>query len=554
MSEKITGLFVVLVVTLFSAGLVRTLPAYTLSLPTKAVAMCVMSATSPASSACALIARDLDCDRDADVVNILEVASRWRSSVGEPNYGRPHDCDGDIDIVDIMKTAARWGESCESASYTCDAMGNRLSITTPEGTITYTYDAADRLLSTSDGTTFIWDDNGNMLSKGSTVYTYNAANRLIQVVSGTTMVQFIYDGDGKLIRRIANGTTTDYLHVTLAGIPQVLVESSGGNDTFYTYGLARLAMITPEGTQSYYHFDGLNSVVNLTNHAGQVTASYVYDAFGMIRSQTRDAANLFTFAGEQTDPSVNLHYLRTRWYDPALGRFLTRDPFAGYEEDILSLNRYVYVRNNPINFVDPSGQDWASESWAFLKDVGRAVVDFPSNLHFIKEWDSVKPYVLEEIYVAAGRALQAIDITQGLKEAQEFFAEEAQIAAKQGKRGEAYLYRGLRFAAGVDRIVLEVNPVTGAPLWARKNTARFVQVETGLFTGQENIYDATKFAGELLIDLLLDKAVNKTADELLKQLYKANPELATRIAESFGGGPGFRYRGGRAGKVPQFRL
>jgi len=123
-------------------------------------------------------------------------------------------------------------------------------------------------------------------------------------------------------------------------------------------------MTDPGGTQQYYHYDGLGSTRNLTNGSGQEIASYTYDVFGAIRSMTGSPTNDFTFAGEQVDEETGLIYLRARYYDPATGRFTTRDPFPGEEDNPQSLNRYVYAENNPINRIDPSGK------LAFLAVVG----------------------------------------------------------------------------------------------------------------------------------------------------------------------------------------
>jgi len=235
-------------------------------------------------------------------------------------------------------------------------MGNRLSMTTPEGTITYTYDAADRLLSISDGTTFTWDDNGNMLSKGSTTYAYDAANRLIQVSDGTTLVQFTYDGDGKRVSKVVNGATTSYLYDVNTTLPVVLIESGDGGDILYTYGADLIAMTDPGGAQSYYHYDGLGSVRNLSDGTGAMIASYTYGAFGDLRMMKGSSDNAFKFTGEQTDDETGLIYLRARYYDPSVGRFTTRDPFPGFIADPQSLNDYAYASNNPIKYVDPSGE------------------------------------------------------------------------------------------------------------------------------------------------------------------------------------------------------
>jgi RHS repeat-associated protein len=252
--------------------------------------------------------------------------------------------------------------------YQYDPMGNRLSMATNSGTTTYTYDAADRLL-TAGATAFTWDADGNMLTKGGQTFTYDAVNRLTQVVSGTLTVGFAYDGDGRRASKTVNGTATGYVYDTIAGLAYVLAEQTGGDITLYTYGADLLAMTDPAGAQSYYHADGLGSTRGLTNGSGQVTARYTYDVFGAVRSSGGAGNTAFKFAGEQTDDESGLIYLRARYYDPSLARFLSKDLWRGSQQDTQSLNRYVYVKNNPTNQVDPSGAifEMLAEKWQNIK-------------------------------------------------------------------------------------------------------------------------------------------------------------------------------------------
>ena len=81
-----------------------------------------------------------------------------------------------------------------------------------------------------------------------------------------------------------------------------------------------------------------------------MVASDGYDVFGAIRSQSGSGDTEFRFTGDQRDPQLqrNFYYLRTRYYDPEIGRFLGQDPVPGG-------NLYAYVLNNPANWTDPSG-------------------------------------------------------------------------------------------------------------------------------------------------------------------------------------------------------
>lgn len=241
-----------------------------------------------------------------------------------------------------------------SISYTYDPMGNRLSITDESGTTNYTYDAGDRLLS-AGFSSFTYDNNGNMLSKGSTTYAYDYANRLIRVVSGSSTVELAYDGDGHRVSKSANGEVAAYLYDINAAMPSVIVENDDGSITSYVYGADLIAMVDSDGSWLYYQYDGLGSVRDLADGSGNTIVTYSYYAFGGLQSMVGSSVNTFMFTGQRTDEETGLLYLRARYYGAELGRFLTIDPVAGTDWDSQTVNRYVYVRNNPVLYVDPTG-------------------------------------------------------------------------------------------------------------------------------------------------------------------------------------------------------
>ena len=89
---------------------------------------------------------------------------------------------------------------------------------------------------------------------------------------------------------------------------------------------------------------------------GLVTATYKYDVFGAVRSQSGTGNTEYRFTGQQDDATLGYTYLRARYYDPATGRFLSKDPFPGLVTDPGSQHHYSYVQNNPANLTDPSGR------------------------------------------------------------------------------------------------------------------------------------------------------------------------------------------------------
>src|SRR5262249_40592585 len=109
----------------------------------------------------------------------------------------------------------------------------------------------------------------------------------------------------------------------------------------------------------FYQYDGLGSVVGLTDGGGKLLGRYSYDAWGQDDLTAPEpqlgTKNKFRFTGEALDPGTGLYYLRARYYDPMLRRFLVPDPVLGPPAHPLSRQKYPYAVSNPTNMIDPSG-------------------------------------------------------------------------------------------------------------------------------------------------------------------------------------------------------
>jgi RHS repeat-associated protein len=113
---------------------------------------------------------------------------------------------------------------------------------------------------------------------------------------------------------------------------------------------------TGSGGWGYHLGDALGSLRQLTGASGEITRTQSFEPFGAPLSSSGAATSEFGFAGEQDD-ITGLVFLRARYYDPGTGRFITKDPFPGYSSLPSTLHPYSYLLNNPVNLVDPSGQN-----------------------------------------------------------------------------------------------------------------------------------------------------------------------------------------------------
>jgi RHS repeat-associated protein len=111
------------------------------------------------------------------------------------------------------------------------------------------------------------------------------------------------------------------------------------------------------GKVSYYHKNGHGDVLALRDRNGNLLNSYSYDIWGnpLADKTTETVSNPFRYSGEYWDKSTSLQYLRARWYDPSMGRFISEDTYEGDFKSPISLNLYTYVENNPLKYIDPSG-------------------------------------------------------------------------------------------------------------------------------------------------------------------------------------------------------
>jgi len=309
-------------------------------------------------------------------------------------------------------------------SYTYSAAGDVNTMTDHKGiTYTYSYDSLHRLISeTNDGPAesfaevvientytddfrpfhapssvnfnggdypYGYDANGNTAvmhnfndpaNVREQTITYNADNMPKQIEwvtfsGGSAMswtVDFDYDGQSRRVKKTRSwGSETFHIGNHF--------EIENGTEVKYIFaGNQRVAKVTAAGTH-FFHKDHLGSSNVVTDYAnGAAVETTEYMPFGQTREQTGNTISSYKFTDQELDPSTGLYNYDARLYDPVVGRFIAADSIIPNLYDPQLLNRYGYVRNNPLKYVDPDGH--VLETAWDVANIGIGIYSFASNV------------------------------------------------------------------------------------------------------------------------------------------------------------------------------
>lgn len=225
-----------------------------------------------------------------------------------------------------------------------------------------------------DGVPLTYDAAGNLAGLNGYAFTFSPDNQLIEAVSAEHSIFYEYNGLGQRCSHTVDGSKT---HLLTGGL-RLLAEYDDSGTLLRRYihgpGMDEPVLMLA-GTERYFlHQDNLNSVVAISDGSGQRIESFAYSPFGH-PSNISTTGCPFGFTGREYDSLTQLSYFRTRYFSPILGRFLSPDRLGILGGD---LNLYKYVRNNPLNLVDPLGMspvkkpsfNWdtfANGSWSVFK-------------------------------------------------------------------------------------------------------------------------------------------------------------------------------------------
>ena len=310
--------------------------------------------------------------------------------------------DASGNITKIVTEGTNVPQAALTKEYTYDALGQLATEVNGSGTtFGYAYDTAGNIRNiTKDGTVTksfgytnpSWPDLLTSVTSGSTTkdilyegqsqtsdlpssgnpvtyyngrdytFTWTKGRQLTEATVDGQNVKYAYDMSGVRTSKTVNGTTYNY--TTLSG--KVMRQQWDGKTLEFVYddGNQPFAMIYKHGSETklyYYLVNAQGDVSAILDSGGKIAASYDYDAWGNCTVyDSSDAAigdlNPLRYRGYYYDAETGFYYLQSRYYDPAICRFINADTFATTDANgFLSANMFAYCENNPIGNSDPDG-------------------------------------------------------------------------------------------------------------------------------------------------------------------------------------------------------
>ena len=254
--------------------------------------------------------------------------------------------------------------------YTYDTVGNiqeaktyTLTGTTATATKKYTYGDAswNDLLTAYDGKEITYDGAGNPLAYNNRTawkFTWEKGRELSSASADGKNITFTYDVDGIRESKTINGVKHEY--VTLDGL--IYQEKWGNNTLTFSYDNNDKPYAVKYNTTYYYVLNQQGDVIRIVNENGTTKVEYTYDAWGNVIASTGTdsgigAVNPLLYRGYYYDSELGMYYLRSRYYDPGVRRFINADSvdYLGENKTELSYNLFAYCENDAVNLVDSDG-------------------------------------------------------------------------------------------------------------------------------------------------------------------------------------------------------
>ncbi len=275
------------------------------------------------------------------------------------NLNRLTYCENKVGDTNLASDAISYDPNCNiiGKTTTSDTKGykydqlNRLTQVDMSGANLHTSLQYDQLGNRSSASGYV----ENFVPKITSLLTWDSRDRLKTITASGKTATYVYNYNGIRCKKVSAAGTTNY-YADEAGRVVAETESADASKAQIIWSDRPLVRIVND-VWYYYVYNSHGDVVYLVNEAGATVNSYKYDEWGNLTAKTEAIANPIRYAGEYQDDESGFYYLRARYYEPVTGRFISRDTNEGKITNPLSLNLYTYCWNNPLNLVDPTGND-----------------------------------------------------------------------------------------------------------------------------------------------------------------------------------------------------
>ena len=300
----------------------------------------------------------------SDTVTVREVCNKCGSTIYETEYEHANGLIAEYEYDGLNRLVRENNYTLgETYTYKYDAAGNILSkstydvtsgaVVTPNDVKLYRYASTgwkDKLI-VYDGQVVAYDTMGNPWSYRGHTLEWSR----IRLLTKWDDIEIEYNASGIRTRK---GNT----YYELDG-STIISETTYGSTIRYYYGNGGIVGFRYNGNRYYYEKNLMGDIIGIYDESGSKVAGYIYDAWGNCTVQTygNDArigeVNPFRYRGYYYDSDIGLYYLKSRYYDAKVGRFINADgiEYLGANGDLAAYNLFAYCSDNPIAFIDESG-------------------------------------------------------------------------------------------------------------------------------------------------------------------------------------------------------
>jgi RHS repeat-associated protein len=251
------------------------------------------------------------------------------------------------DTSSRLTSAVNAADGTKTQSFGYDTVG-RMTSNSAVGSYGYGAPAHAHAVTAAGANTYAYDPAGRLTSGAGRTLTYYRTGTVASITSGRETTSFAYDGGGRRVKKTSVAGTTIYV--------DDIYEVRGAQITKYYFAGSHRVAKSVGTTVTYLHGDHLGSTRLITNSSGQVAKRYEYAPYGQVIAEAvNQTSDSHQFTGQEADGETGLLYYLSRYYDPALGRFIQPDSIVPNPNSPRDLDPYAYAYNCPVGYTDPDG-------------------------------------------------------------------------------------------------------------------------------------------------------------------------------------------------------